>query len=316
MAYITGTITDANPGATLYALMAAQLTGTGFTLVDTVVISTRTHKIWLSAAAGNAIGKDWYLDVAYTTTGSGTLFLGVMEFFDPATDLAYRAQLSGSRPSDAVYYSPYGATGNALETAWSPVATAAAAGSTNGNLDLLSSAFGYWITITRDRVIVMLTSNATFGLYAGSYLPSAGHAAAAGTDLYPLIMAKINVQGITSAAGITRLPKHATAGTFSWALTGGGAFAGVLGLVHAPGVPADHTTVMARSAGLITITTAGTAGAGLTTPPNAYLGTLRDVASMGADATVTRGDTVTDLSANTWVLSTSNSGASFLFKAV
>jgi hypothetical protein len=309
MAYITGTVTNANPGPTLYALMAAELTTLGFTLTDTVVIGVRTHKVWLSPAAGNAMGKDWYLDIAYTTTGPGTLFMSVMEFFDPATDLAYRAAFgSGSvRSADAVYFSPWGATGNSLEsTNWNYFATATVAAANNGNLDLTASAFGYWITLTRDRVVVMVSNNPTFMIYAGTFVPSAAHAAAAGADVYPLVAAKITGAGFTGtqACGITRMPKHTTASSFTWNMLLQAALVGTnSAALKAPGFPADHTTVSGRMAGLIPVSTDGNAGAGVATAPRAWLGTLRDVASVVADASVARGDTVSD-GTNSWVLST------------
>jgi len=312
MTYITGTVTNANPGVTLYNLMATELTALGFTLTDTVVVSTRTHKIWLSAAAGNAIGKDWYLDVVYTTTGAGTLFLGVMEFFDPATDLAYRAAYSGSRSSDATYYSPFGATGLALEGTWGYVATAAAHSNSNGNLDLPSSAFGYWITLTRDRVIVLLSSNPAHMLYAGAYAPSAGHAAAAGADVYPLFAGKFNNSGPLGslAVGITRLPKFTTASTVAWNLKATSAIVGVSTTIEPPGFPADVTVAGPRLAAAIPLSTVGGS-----VFPRAYLGVFRDLATMTGDATVARGDTASD-GTNTWVFATGTTSGLLLFKAV
>lgn len=316
MTYITGTVTNANPGPTLWALMDTALLGAGFTLVDTVVISTRTHKIYLSAAAGNAISKDWYLDVAYTTTGAGQLFLGVMEFFDAATDLAYRAAFNGTGGIEATYYSRYGATGQTLElAAWGYYHTGGAGSVSNGTLDLVTSAVGYWISITRNRVIVLLSTNPAWALYAGSYAPSVGHTAAAGADLYPLIAAKLYGGGPVSmtASGITRIPKHTSAGSMAWQIAAG--YAPGTASIRPPGLPADHVTAYARAAVPMTINTSGSAGNIAGAFPWAYLGTFRDVATIAAEATVVRGDTVSD-GTDTWVLASSSSANSVLFKAV
>src|SRR3954469_25016645 len=153
MAYLTATQgADANPAATLYATLAGGLTTAGFTLVDTQVISTRTHKVWKSAAANNAQGLDWFLDAVYTTTGAGSLWLFPMEFYDPATHLATRMVHGGlsSTTIDQTFYSINGATAFTLESASWPLNASNATG-----LPLLTStsSFGYWFSVTGDRVI-------------------------------------------------------------------------------------------------------------------------------------------------------------------
>lgn len=326
MTYITGTITDPNPGPALYALIGPAFTSAGMTLVDTVVISARTHKIWLSPGASNAIGKDFYYDVAYTTAGAGQLFIGVMEFFDAATDLGYRMQWNGNvavKPSDAVYFSPFGATGATLEAGASGVNPHAGNGAdqdSNANLAIGTAAFGYWITITKDRVIAMVSASPTRMVYAGTYIPNAVFAAAAGADLYPVIGAKLGVAGGLQnpySTWLTRLPKLVTATGTTWLFQ----TVAPLGtsttnnLFRLPGIPNDLATVYPRSAALFTVGTVGLSGSTAGVWPSAYLGQLRDVANIGAEATVVRGDTVSD-GTNSWVLSSSAGGMACLFKAV
>lgn len=321
MTYITGTVTDANPGPALYALLAPALTSAGFTLVDTVVLGSgaKTHKVWLSAAAGNAIGKDWYLIVGYGTTGAGYLYMNVCEFFDPATDLAYRpAYVTGQlRPSDPVYYSPHGATGKALDdgVGWGVAAAGIPSATATLQVDTPISSFGYWFSATRDRVIAMVSANPTWLLYAGTYAPSAAHAAAAGADLYPLMAAKLNYTGVVAIGcmSITRLPKFTSASNVNWNYRVGGAL--VSDMIAAPGMPADINTAMARSAGPIVLNTVGQAGSAATAFPRVYLGQVRDVATIPVEATTVRGDTVSD-GTNNWVLTSPTGLHSALFKAV
>lgn len=312
MAYITGSVTDANPGPALYALMAPALTTAGLTLVDTVTISTRTHKVWKSAAANNTQGLDWYLDIGYTTTGAGTITLQPFEFYDPATDLGYRGGVSvSSTVIDATTFSRYGATGSALETNWM--------GSTSYSgypTALVTSAFGYWVSATGDRVMMLLGNDATRVTYVGFYQPDSLYAAKAGAALYPLVGASLYpgapigtsaTQGSVTAA-LTRLPPVTTLAGSGW---GTSLSIPVLTTSQSgsyPQLPAGSTLAYPLVALPIEMLVA-TSSAALST----RFGTLRDVALIPASGTV-RGDTVT-ISGAQWVLSSSAGSQSVLFKA-
>src|SRR3954466_3352347 len=163
MAYNTGAITDPSPGATLHTALASLLTTAGYSLVDTVVISTRTHKVWKSPAASNAANLDWYLDIAYTTTGNGNKWFLPFEGYDPSTDLGLRGIVSGTSITtiDATPGSRFGATASSLESGnwFGPVQ------GTSMALTMTTATFTYWASITADRVIVMHTNIATSIFY-------------------------------------------------------------------------------------------------------------------------------------------------------
>lgn len=203
MAYATGSLTDANSSLALYNVLAGLLTTANYTLVDTVVISTRTHKVWKSAAANNSMNLDWYLDVAYTTTGVGPVHLTPFEYFDPATDLGYRGSYAINDPTiEATYGSRYGSTGYALETNWF--------GAQNGvGISTSASAFGYWLSVTGDRVIALSSLASTLLRYAGFYVPKNEYASLAGGRLFPLIKAEFSTAvgaEVAGAVGLTRTP--------------------------------------------------------------------------------------------------------------
>lgn len=309
MAYITGTITNSDPGPTLYAAMAPALTTAGFTLVDTVVISTRTHKVWKSAAANNTQGLDWYLDIGYPTNGAGALCLQCFEFFDPATDLGYRGLHSASGTTvDATTFSRYGATGNALETNWvgSPTFTAYPT-------PIPATTFGYWISITGDRVVLLQSNDASQPTYVGFYQADSLYAAKAGAALYPLIGARLQVGGSSSGsvsaanAALTRIPPSTTIASWASHVQTEPFTASYIRVVT-PAVPTGSTVMYPMTAWPI-----GIASIGSSLPPSAWYGTFRDTYSTTTNGVV-RGDTCT-IGGSQYVLSTTASVSSFLFKA-
>lgn len=211
MTYDTNSINSATPGAAFYAIIETIMLGQGWTLEDTVVIATRTHKVLKSASAGNARGLDWWIDISYTTTGAGSIMMAPFESYNPATDLGVRGPYSVSDTGfDPTTYSRFGATGAALETSWANTVS-----HTGLQVPLVSgSAFIYYLAVSRNRVAFFL-SNDTNLLYCGFWLPSTQHIAQAGASLFPLIVARMgsgtsaNSSTSTSAvtAAVTRLPK-------------------------------------------------------------------------------------------------------------
>lgn len=202
MTFISASITNAAPGPLLYAAMETALLGVGYTLVDTVVISTRTHKILKSPAGSNSFGKDWYLDVTYNTTGvTDGLWIRTFEDYTPASDLGIRGPGLGnyvvSYDFDEPTWSWGGSTGYALETNWSIYGS---------RLSLTTSAFTYWISITPDRVIVMLSTATTSLMYAGFYQPTDFFEEQAGAASFPLFCGVIGNGSIASYGFLTRIP--------------------------------------------------------------------------------------------------------------
>jgi hypothetical protein len=321
MTYATGTVTDANPGPALYAAMEPTFLAAGFTLVDTVVIGSRTHKVLKSAAADNTFALDWYLDVHFPTTGAGSIFFTPFEHFDPATDLGYRGPYSVSSATiDGTTYSRYGATGNALETNW-----ANSAAHTALDNPIVTSAFGWYLSATTERVIFLSTAASAELHYCGFFEPTAAHEAHAGADMYPLIVAHFSSPVTTPSSGsgataisacLTRMPK---VGSVNWinhvvcdisyaqmsgAVGGSGPFGGTgeTALARRP-IVMGHNALGSSSG------TAAVAGLGL-------VGFLIDVGNSWTDGTIARGDTFTDDDSGVWVSTDDTSSVGMWFKAV
>ena len=196
MTFVTGSITNANPGPALYAALEPTLLAAGFTLDDTVVIGARTHKIMKSAAAGNRIGKDFFLDISYPTTGAATrLLITPFEGYTAGTDVGIRGPYATNDATapEQVNFSRYGDAASALETNW---ANAAATYTVLG-LALSTAVFNYWVSITQNRIIIFVSSDTTM-LYSGLFLPTQAHADFAGSALFPLITANL-VPGATAS---------------------------------------------------------------------------------------------------------------------
>lgn len=314
MAYITGTITDANPGPALYALMAPALTTAGYTLVDTVTISTRTHKIWKSAAANNSLSLDWYLDIGYPTTGAGALVMAPFEYFDPATDLGYRGLVSINQTTiDATTFSRYGATGSALETNW----ITAPATYTSYQLPLIATSFGYWISVTPERVIMLLSNSPTIVYFSGFYVPDSLYAAKAGASLFPLmgaVMTPTTTAALTSGtttttAALTRVPPATSLASPGWNTT-----LHIQGLKQEeygsyPQIPTGSQQVYPWVAAPLSMFVSLSNQALF-----ARYGTVRDVLTAAASGSLVRGDTCT-IGGEQYVFTSPSSAGALLFRA-
>lgn len=220
MTTINGSITNANPGPALYAAIEPTLLALGFALVDTVVIGGNTHKVLKSAAAGNSQGLDWYLDINYPTTGiTGGIRFTPFEGYNASTHVATNGPYSSANTTiDATTYSRFGATASALETNWANTASY-----TGLSSPLVTAAFNYRISVTRDRIIALLTNNASQIAYAGFFTPSAAFASNAGAASFPLVMAIFSPTSGTSVSNqtsstacLTRLPKLTTLASGGW----------------------------------------------------------------------------------------------------
>jgi hypothetical protein len=280
---------DANPGPLVYAALAAKLLALGWTLEDTRVIGARTHKVLKSAAVGNTYGLDWFLDISYPTTGIATgLLLTPFEGYDAATGLATRGPYTANITTmDGTTYSRYGATASALETNW------ANTGSHTGlDTPLSTSAFVINASVTRDRVILLSSTEPADVGYCGFFTPTAAHAAHAGAALFPLVAARLrgasdrissSTAGSVSAA-LTRVPKASSINWSTHCIVGPNTMR-MNGRVGGAAAEGDNqiTTVPFLVGMAATSWSVGTT----------QIGELDGVQTAWADAAVTRGDTVT-----------------------
>lgn len=182
----------------------------GWTLVNTVVISTRTHKILKSAAAGNVQNKDWYIDISYQTTGAGNMVLAPFEDVASGGTSGIRGPYTNIDLSiETTYYSRFGTTPQTFESQWANTSGVGYA------IPLVSSTnFVYWISVTRNRLIYTVSSQSNIA-YCGFYVPTAAHQGAAGASVFPLIstalasngsaLSSTSISSVTAA--VTRLPK-------------------------------------------------------------------------------------------------------------
>ena len=95
MSNATANITSATPQIDLYNAIETLMTAhDNWTLVDTAVISTATYKVWKNHGTGvtdnNSFGQDFYLVIAYTTTGAGNMSIRACEDVTVGSDLMIR----------------------------------------------------------------------------------------------------------------------------------------------------------------------------------------------------------------------------------
>ena len=321
MTYISGTITDSNGPSVLYGEVATALTAAGFTLVDTVTESTRTHKIWQSPTT-NVISASWYLDVTYTTTGSGSFGFYASEGYDVGNHLKIRPIYSAqSSTLDPTTFSRYGATGVSFtDTTFFPKGGGGSGYYGIYNLDTIipTTSFGYWISISANRVIWCNSVEQYFPRYTGLYQPSAEQIAAQPSALFPLVGCGLRgdttytpTSQYTPAVALSRLPGATSmstgGGSSGWA---GAAVGGTNPRISQhPVLPGGATGMSPRTAEPFVIYTASGVTGG-----SAYLGTLIDVYGIPSSS-VTRGDTVgVNGVAEPFLLSTTSSGYSVLFR--
>lgn len=319
MTYATGTINNANPGPTLYTALETTLIAAGYTLVDTVVIGARTHKVLKSEAASNSYALDWYLNIHYPTTGAGSIFFTPFESFDPATDLAYRGPYTAASTTiDPTTYSRYGATGYTLETNWQNTGSA-----TGYDNPLSTSAFNYYFTATPDRTIFASTVVPGEMHYAGFFTPTAEHAAHAGAAMFPLITAHFATASTTSqssssstscSASLTRMPKFTTASWQSNVIIDipYARMSGQVGALGASGGSGQIT--VARKPVTMGVSGLNATSASIYSP--GLVGYLSDVGNTWTDGTIVRGDTLLDNNGDTWVGIEDSSNVGLWFRAV
>lgn len=330
MTTINGTISaNANPGPAFYAAIEPTLLALGFTLVDTVVIGGNTHKVLKSAGAsgGNTYGLDWYLDINYPTTGiTGGIRFAPFEGYNASTHVATNGPYaSSSLTIDPTTYSRFGTTPSALETNWVNSASYTAISGS-----LVTAAFNYRVSITRDRIIALLTNNPGQLHYAGFFTPSAAHSSTAGAALYPLVMAVLTAGSgysftSTSASqtncAFTRLPKLSAMTSSGWAGSGiiatqvggvGGAPEGQIGTAASPftGRSTLKPLPVMMSASGVSVSSVGN-----NTPLVDDVGTLDDVSCGYVSSSSVRDDSVT-VGSDTWYDCSPNSNSTLFMRGV
>jgi hypothetical protein len=303
---------DANPGPLVHTALATKLLALGWTLDDTRVIGARTHKVYKSAAAGNTYALDWFLDVSYPTTGIATgLMLAPFEGYDSATGLATRGPYSASNSTiDGTTYSRYGATTSALETNWVNTGS-----HTSLDTPLLTSAFVIHASVTRDRVILLSSTEPTQVGYCGFFTPTAAHSAHAGAAMFPLVVARLSgasdripsTTAASVAASLTRIPKASSITWSAHCIVGANTMR-INGRVGGAASEADNQITSVPFL-------VGLGGASWTNATAAQIGELDGVQVAWADAAVTRGDTVT-VGVTVHTLSTVTSSAAVLIAQV
>jgi hypothetical protein len=303
---------DANPGPLAHTALATKLLALGWTLDDTRVLGARTHKVYKSAAAGNTHGLDWFLDISYPTTGIATgVMLAAFEGYDAGTGLATRGPYTATNTTiDGTTYSRYGATASALETNW------ANTGSHTGlDTPLLTSAFVIHASVTRDRVILLSSTEPADVGYCGFFTPTAAHAAHVGAAMFPLVVARLrgaadripsNTVGSVSAA-LTRVPKASSINWASHCIVGPNTMR-MNGRVG--GAPSEGDNQITSVPFLVAL-----GGASWTAAVTAQIGELDGVQVAWADAAVTRGDVVT-VDGTVYTLSTVSTNAAVLIAQV
>lgn len=291
MTYASGTITDANPGPAFVAVIEAALTANGWTLEDTNVISTSTYRTWKNPAANNVTGKDYFISLRYTTTGAGSYGHYVHETWDPTSNLGqgfvtgYTGTQSITAPNHRLLD-----TAVALDSSFITGTPA---------ISLPSSSFGYWVSATANRLILLVSSDPTNVYYVGNYVPDQNFVDAAGAAMLPLIRARVPEANATN--NITRLPQFVGSSAPS-SLVDTVAASTMTGNFPTPSIPAGDLSIGVRR--------------GIRVPIRALnrnvLGYIPDLLLFRCSTTVARGDTIAIDGVN-WVMSTYSDGGSHSF---
>lgn len=298
MTYYTGTISTGQD-VDMYNALATALTAQGLALVDTVVISTRTHKVWKNAAANNSAGVDWYYDIGYSTSGFAGITIRPFEGYDAVGHNGIRGIYNAANfIPESTYYTKFGATSSPLETSW-------LASNTAYQITTQSASYAYYLSITPDCISGFM-STTTRPVYAGLMTLSAGQVAAQGASALPLVCA--DHSGNTGLYQ-TRYPKvTTTVNLFGPTLTTPRSSNG-------PQFP-GNTAGLQSSAPEIYPVEVASVGTTAGTNNQPYRGILKNLYSMTVDATVGRGDTITDASGTYTINGQSISGSAWMVKQV
>lgn len=180
MAFAQGTMTSVNASNDLRTIIDGLLTLAGWTLVETLTPSgVFRNSVYKSSGASNLCGYDWYLLVAWQTTGTEqvTSILGYLDYNTGTHVLSHGIDgPMGMGPTigalsiqdtdggmgigtNATFpVSTRAATSAAFQTSSIPGGNTGSNAATPGIQSLFpSSAFAYWISITLDHVCLFTT---------------------------------------------------------------------------------------------------------------------------------------------------------------
>lgn len=309
MAFISGPMTNSNPGLALWTLIDAQMIAIGWTLDDTVTIGSNIHKVYKSAAAGNSFGKDWWMDIKYQATGvtNGISFMP-MESYNNSTHLAFRATYAVNAASgiETTYYSRFGATGSALETNWTTAAV----------MTTVTTATTYAFSITRDFIIGCLGSY-TGGVFAGFYTPTADYSSFVGADLFTLgtfSFSSLQTAANSQGASFTRVPRLTTVDNWNTIATGiFPTMTSTFNLGLANGIIGGAASPNTGKRTLINPTINVRPQTGMLAYE--FIGYIPNIAAGLGISSILKGDTIT-IGSDTWYCFHYNNPVCFFFKAV
>lgn len=212
MAYATGTVSGATPTTDLQAALKTAVTGAGWTFVETVTSGAYVADVYLSPAAGNSVGTDFYVSVLRSATGGGYMALRVHEAYDLANhNMSIYAPSGGYTLTPTMapgYKNPQADTAptQGFNAAQCPVGAAA-------------STTTYLFSITHDRIILATRSGTNdYGMYGGLYtsiIPG---------DVLPLVtLDLVNTSTSSTYGSCPREPGQAASSQYNFyvALQGG-----------------------------------------------------------------------------------------------
>lgn len=174
MSYASGTINSATPVAQFKAAVAALFTASGWTLAGsgTTASATYNYEVYKSAGGSNQCGYDWHVAIIWKE--AGYFFLVAGDSYNPTTTELGAALVSGgqSMPSSKRplgLFSAYNAGSSGLYPRIASfkisdcVASELNTGRVVSNTGFItggmrftppaSTAFGYWISVTKDHVV-------------------------------------------------------------------------------------------------------------------------------------------------------------------
>lgn len=312
MAFSSGTI-SANFAPALQSALVALAQQAGFTLIDTVTATsgsnTATHKI-LQSPTPTIQSSTWVLDIVVC---GNSLSMCACETWDATAHTG--TGFCGTSYNGVSFNSVLIPSGTFEQK---NVAGAGASAIGYGNAtsqQTLSSTFGWWASMTANRVILMTSLNPTVLDYAGLFAPFTDVAQGWGSTRYPIVSLEMNSNSNTSSysnsffteyggtgnqtvSGISRLPGLSTA-PYRYVVGTGGIFRTPGGGSLPALTQSDGRPVPIVPVGVVSTDT-GDLG---------ILGLVVDVGIVRASSTVARGDTVS-VGSDTWVLSTAGSGSS------
>lgn len=197
MGYNTGTITSATPASALVTAIEAELTAHGgWTLMSTVVISTKTYRVWRCNAT-NAFGTAFFIFFDFLTDGTGTVLIKAMEDWETGGAAASRARRLVALDASVV---PHATNFTCMDT--TDYTLDSAVFSNTINLTLNTTGFTWRTQVSADRLLISVSSG--ISAYVGLF------ESLMASDPFPLCTMANNY------GGLSRMPGVVTGGPQGW----------------------------------------------------------------------------------------------------